>query len=109
MIPWRYETRVGPFVVAETTSLAAANAIERLYENAWAAGLRPMSSVETHVARWQSESGQLDYGNHVMPREPMTDLQVEAWLNHAGSGCAYCGGEHRSDKCLDVRQQEERR
>ena len=75
MTPWRWEVRAYGRVVAEVTSLEAANAVERLYRNAWAAGLKPESSVSTHVARWQTESGMLDYGNYHSPTVPMTDAE----------------------------------
>ena len=99
MTPWRWEVRQGSFPIAEVTSLAAADAVERL------------CGGETHVARWSGSDGRQDYGSHVTLDAPMTDGECEAWLNKVAGvrGCAYCGGKHTSDRCLDVRQSEARR
>lgn len=100
-----YDVRVaGTGTIARVTSLAAADAVERLYEMAWARGERPMMGCVTFVS---PDNGY----RHVPTEDPMTDGEVEAWFNEIAGprGCAYCGGEHRSDKCLDVMQAEERR
>lgn len=112
IIPWRFEVAKASFVVAETTTLAAADAVERLYAMAYDERReRPEYGISTHVARWATASGRLDYDNHVTLKKPMSEGEVEAWFNRMAGprGCAYCGGEHSSDSCLGVRQKEARR
>jgi len=105
----RWAVRVWGGAVAETTSLAAADAVERLYRAAWDRGERPRTDVITlEIPKWEYAQ------NYYPPIEPMT---AEKWREirreQIARGpdqhtCAYCGDEHRSDKCPNVPHPEER-
>lgn len=67
----------GSYTVATVASLEAADAVERLYRNAWAAGERPTSSLNTVVAERVD-----DYPYHA----PEAPLDEEAYWRQCFAG-----------------------
>tara|TARA_R110000868_G_scaffold410914_1_gene700842 strand:+ start:172 stop:486 length:315 start_codon:yes stop_codon:yes gene_type:complete len=99
-----WDVKLGGFhTVARVTSLAAADAVERLYGAAWDRGERPRFGMETVEVE--------DHWHFIPLHTPMTDPEVEHWFARVAGrrGCAYCRSDkHASDRCPNVLQAEER-